>query len=200
MRTADYLALLDWRRRVADMYADVRARLAGDAIEAHRKWRACRDDLFRHHPQSALPSGERARFEGLRYFAYDVAFAFAAKIRPLPEQRYVIPTGDGTMMRFVRFGAVDLPLGTLEVMWLDAYSGGVFLPFADATSNITTYGGGRYLLDSAKGADLGARGEELVLDFNFAYHPSCAYDSTWACPLAPPVNKLAVAIEAGERL
>jgi len=51
-----------------------------------------------------------------------------------------------------------------------------------------------------KGADLGTRGDELVLDFNFAYHPSCAHDAKWTCPLAPSSNRLSVAIEAGERL
>ena len=102
------------------------------------------------------------------------------------------------MIPFVRFGRVDLPIGTLEVLWLEEYSGGVFLPFRDATSGQTTYGGGRYLLDTAKGADLGSRGDELVLDFNFAYHPSCKYDPQWVCPLAPLGNRLQVAVDAGE--
>ena len=79
------------------------------------------------------------------------------------------------------------------------YGGGLFVPFSDATAGNTTYGGGRYLLDTAKSADLGARDGALVLDFNFAYNPSCAYDSKWTCPLAPPANRLAAAIEAGER-
>jgi uncharacterized protein len=101
---------------------------------------------------------------------------------------------------FVRFGAFDLDVGSLEVFWLDAYGGGVFIPFRDATSGSSTYGGGRYLLDTAKGADLGSIDDRLVLDFNFAYHPSCVYDPKWVCPLAPPSNRLAVAIEAGERM
>ena len=74
------------------------------------------------------------------------------------------------------------------------------MPFRDATAGSSTYGAGRYLLDTAKGADLGLDGGLLVLDFNFSYHPSCRYDPAWQCPLAPPQNVLAVAIEAGERL
>ena len=109
-------------------------------------------------------------------------------------------TSDGGVIPFVLFGAIDLDVGSLEVFWLDAYSGGVFLPFRDATAGKTTYGGGRYLLDTAKSADLGAIGDELVLDFNFAYHPSCHYDPKWVCPLAPLGNRLEVAIEAGERM
>jgi uncharacterized protein (DUF1684 family) len=62
------------------------------------------------------------------------------------------------------------------------------------------YGGGRYLLDTVKGADLGVTGTgELVLDFNYAYNPSCAHDARWSCPLAPPENVVPVAIRAGER-
>jgi uncharacterized protein (DUF1684 family) len=75
----------------------------------------------------------------------------------------------------------------------------MFLSFADATSGRETYGACRYLLDTVKGADLGERGGELVIDFNFSYNPSCAYDPRWVCPLAPPGNRLAVPVRAGER-
>ena len=63
-----------------------------------------------------------------------------------------------------------------------------------------SYGGGRYLLDTAKGADLGSDGERIVIDFNFMYHPSCRYDPRWVCPLAPAENTIDVPINAGERL
>ena len=93
----------------------------------------------------------------------------------------------------------------LTLYWLDGYGGGLFLPFADATSGATTagaatYGGGRYLLDTAKGADLGSRRGRLILDFNFAYHPSCVYSDHWSCPLAPTTNRLNIAIGSGECL
>jgi uncharacterized protein (DUF1684 family) len=82
------------------------------------------------------------------------------------------------------------------------YAGGLFLPFRDATNGRETYGAGRYLLDAAKSADLGPGGApgSLVLDFNFAFHPSCAFDARWSCPLAPPENRLDAPVEAGERL
>jgi hypothetical protein len=196
----EYLTLLDWRRRVADLYAEVRTLLPKDAAAAQARWRECRDELFRDHPQSALPASERAGFSGLPYYPYDPRFAFTAAVRPLPEERYDVDTSTGGVIPFVRFGAVDLPVGTLEVFWLDAYSGGVFLPFRDTTAGKATYGGGRYLLDTAKSADLGSVGDKLVLDFNFAYHPSCRYDPKWVCPLAPLSNRLTAAIEAGERM
>lgn len=196
----EYLTLLDWRRRVSDLYSTVRAKLRTDAPAAHALWRSARDELFRAHPQSPIPPAERAQFTGLPYYEYDPRFAKRGRIRTLPEERYDVGTSTGGVIPFVRFGAVDLDVGSLEVFWLDAYSGGVFLPFRDATAGETTYGGGRYLLDTAKSADLGAVGDELVLDFNFAYHPSCRYDPKWVCPLAPLGNRLQVAIEAGERM
>ena len=82
------------------------------------------------------------------------------------------------------------------------YAGGLFIPFRDATNGTETYGAGRYLVDSAKSADLGgdpATGT-LIIDFNFAFQPSCAFDPRWACPLAPPENRLDIPIRAGERL
>jgi uncharacterized protein (DUF1684 family) len=194
------LDLLDYRRRVTSLYAEVRSLRDHDPRAAHRRWIAGRDDLFRSHPQSALPSEERAAFRGLAYYDYDPAFVFIATVRPVTHERYDVDTSTGGVIPFVRFAAVDLPIGTLEVLWLDQYSGGVFLPFRDVTSGKTTYGGCRYLLDTAKGADLGSRGDALLLDFNFAYHPSCVYDPKWVCPLAPLANRLAAAVEAGERL
>ena len=199
MSVDEYVTLLDWRRRVADMYSAVRTTLPVDPPAAHALWRRERDTLFRSHPQSALPQGKRWRFPGLRYYEYDPRFAFTAKVEPLPEERYDIGTSTGSAIPFVRFGKVMFELGTLEIYWLDAYSGGVFLPFRDATAGKTTYGGGRYLLDTAKSADLGSRGAALVLDFNFAYHPSCFYDPKWVCPLAGPFSRIDTLIEAGER-
>ena len=99
-------------------------------------------------------------------------------------------------MRFALGGAEH----ELDLFWLEGYGGGLYLPFADATSGTETYGAGRYLLDTVKGADLGMEGDRLVLDFNLAYNPSCAYDPRWLCPLAPPANRLAVAVRAGERV
>jgi uncharacterized protein (DUF1684 family) len=196
----EYLTLLDWRRRVANLYSAVRASLPTDPLAAHALWRKERDALFRSHPQSALPPEKRWRFPGLNYYDYDPRFAFTAEVEPMPEERYDVGTSTGSVIPFVRIGKVTFEIGTLEVWWLDAYSGGVFLPFRDGTAGKTTYGGGRYLLDTAKSADLGSRGTALVLDFNFAYHPSCFYDPKWVCPLAPPFNRIDAPIEAGERM
>ena len=114
------------------------------------------------------------------------------------------PTGTDGIVPFERIGVVTVPaVGRLDVWALRSYGGGVFVPLRDRTSGHATYGGGRYLIDTAKGADLGSGVDEtgaatLVLDFNFAYHPSCTYDPAWACPLAPPGNVLDVEVPVGE--
>jgi uncharacterized protein (DUF1684 family) len=102
-------------------------------------------------------------------------------------------------MNFRRFAQARADGVVLDLYWLEGYGGGLFVPFADATSGDETFGAGRYLLDTVKGADLGTEHGRLVLDFNFSYQPSCAYDSRWACPLAPPANRLDMRVEAGER-
>ena len=117
-----------------------------------------------------------------------------------------LPVSTGGQEEFTRIGSVELGLPDgprrLGVYWMAGYAGGIFVPFRDATNGSETYGAGRYVLDTAKSADLGpgAAPGSLVLDFNFSFHPSCAFDPRWSCPLAPPENRLDVRIEAGERL
>lgn len=125
----------------------------------------------------------------------------------------------------VRFAVEGAP-ASLPVYWIDVYGGGLFLPFRDATCPDESYGAGRYLFDTVKGSDflradasgaldltqandpttalsrLGAMGDSgglIILDFNYAYNPSCAYDPRWACPLASAENRLPMPIRAGER-
>ena len=196
MITAE-LELLDWKRQVFGLYAEVRA--ASEPEQAWQHWRAGRDELFRTHPQSPLTEEARAGFSGLDYFAYDPALRLLAEVEPADEQTREIAGSAGSVTRFRRFALARFELGALELYWLEGYGGGVFLPFADGTTGRETYGGGRYLLDTVKGSDLGLEAGRLVLDFNFAYNPSCSYDGRWACPLSPPANRLEAEIPAGER-
>jgi uncharacterized protein len=195
MTAADTLSLLDWKRRVFSLYAAVRA-LEPEA--GWQLWRETRDKLFRAHPQSPRPG-----YEGLAYYDYDPAARVLAELEDLEADSTPLETSGTEPMLFTPFARAHFELRgeplTLEVDWLESYGGGVFLSFRDATSGTETYGGGRYLLDTVKGADLGADDGRLVLDFNFAYNPSCSYDPGWVCPLAPPANRLKVAVGAGER-
>lgn len=184
------LTLLDWRRRVAGLYADVRAGHAADPEATLAAFRAGRSHLFATHPDSPLPAGAPPP----AYWPYrpDLRFEDVEVDEGDIEPNTFAAEGS----TFSRFGRIHLPIGDLDLYWLDTYGGGVFLPFRDGTSGTTSYGGGRYLLDTVKGADLGG---QLTIDFNYAYHPSCFYDPVWACPLAPHENRLAVPVEAGER-
>jgi uncharacterized protein len=197
----DELELLDWKRRVFELYADVRSEQ--DAVAAWRLWREHRDDLFRRHPQSPIPEKERAAFSGLDFFDYDSALRVTAEARATGTEHFEIPASGDETMGFTRVGEAIFHLGgeelSLEMYWLDGYGGGLFVPFADTTSGDETYGAGRYLLDTIKGADLGSEGDRLILDFNFAYNPSCSYDPRWVCPLAPPANRLQVPVRGGEK-
>jgi uncharacterized protein len=200
MTAADTLALLDWKRRVFALYDDVRAM---EPDTGWQLWRETRDDLFRSHPQSPLTADRRASFDGLEYWPYDPEARVLAEVEDIEAPPQPIATSGTEPILFTPFARASFELGgerlALEVSWLTGYGGGAFLCFRDATSGAESYGGGRYLLDTVKGADLGERDGRLVLDFNFAYNPSCCYDPGWVCPLAPPANRLPVAVEAGER-
>lgn len=196
--------LWDWRRSVADLYYDVRSK--SDMKAAWRLWCERRSGMFRAHPQSPIEPAVRTAFDGPAMFPYDPAFRFLVQLAPAPSERLSFATGaDGNteMRAFARTDGLCDALGTeLTLYWIEGYGGGVFLPFADATCGTETYGGGRYLLDTIKGADLGPvrPGGLLFLDFNFSYFPSCAYSSRYVCPQAPSTNRLARPVRAGERL
>jgi uncharacterized protein (DUF1684 family) len=154
-------------------------------------------------PPDAAPAGTGSPAAGTGLDVAPIDFSGGGDDGPGPVQ---LPVSGGGVMAFRRFGAVTVPFPAgarrLEVYWMEGYAGGLFLPFRDATNGNETYGAGRYLLDAAKGADLGGdpAAGTLILDFNFAFQPSCAFDPKWACPLAPPANRLDLPIRAGERL
>lgn len=198
MDIAPELTLVDWRTRVTDLFAQVRA--AADPAAGHRRWVHGRTELFARHPQS--PTARHPEIE-VTYWPYDPALRFELAILPAEPDEREAPAGDDGTVRLRRTGRVQLPdpVGaSLDVWWLDQYGGGLFVPLRDGTSGDGSYGGGRYLIDTAKGAWLGGTDHTLVLDLNFAYHPSCRYDDRWQCPLAPPGNTIAYRVEAGERL
>ncbi|MFL5727014.1 MAG: DUF1684 domain-containing protein [Chloroflexota bacterium] len=223
----EILTLADWRRAIGTLYADVRRLATEDPAEALAQWRTVRERLYREHPQSPVPLDRRASFRSL-HFEHDPALRFEVAVEPPPEPSssaatsgfgtgpidfasagagaVELPVSGGGAMAFRRFGSVSIPFPagarTLELYWMEGYAGGLFLPFRDGTNATETYGAGRYLLDAAKSADLGGDlgARTLVLDFNFAYQPSCAFDRKWACPLAPPANRIDLPIRAGERI
>lgn len=188
------LSLADWREQTARLY------LSDRSLD---QFRAARDAMFRDHPQS--PLADPAGFGGLPYHppaSFQCECTVQQSADSGDEGIDVGTGGEDGVLRYRRLGGVETPWGPLTLYWIAAYGGGLFLPFRDGTSGDTTYGGGRYLTDTVKGTF--GRGVTLLgrdrvrLDFDYAYNPSCAYDSRWACPLPPPENWLAARIEAGE--
>lgn len=201
MKPDHAVTLLDWKRRIFLLYAEVRA--DGDPEHAWDLWKRERDRLFARHPQTPLAEGDPRRGSGLSYFDYDPSARVTGTVKTTEPKTYDIATSGDGAYSFQRFASVSFSLGgtdlELELYWLMGYGGGLFLPFRDATAGSETYGAGRYLLDTIKGSDLGWEGDQLTLDFNFAYNPSCSYDPRWVCPLAPSPNRLNVEIRAGEK-
>ena len=201
--TQPELDIADWRRRVFALYAEVRG--APDPASAHEAWRVGRETLFREHAQSPLCDDPDRTAWQFRTYPYDPAYRFVVDIEAVDDGTPVsVPVGADGVLGLRPFGCTrglrEVVGGELTVFWLEGYGGGVFLPFADATNGGETYGGGRYVLDTIKGADLGRAGAKLVVDFNYAYQPSCSYSPRWICPLPPPENRLAHPLRAGERL
>jgi uncharacterized protein (DUF1684 family) len=204
--TLGALQLQDWRRRMFGLYAGVRHLSVHDPAEGHELWKSGRDELFAGHPQSPLLPDDRARFTGLTVSRYDPDWRFELEVRrPEEPARMLIDDSSDGPIPFSLVGTVRIPyLGTLDVWRLRTYGGGLFLPVKDALAGQPggTYGGGRYVLDTVKGADLGSGADDdsLIVDFNFAYNPSCVYDPSWSCPLAPAGNTLRDDIPVGERM
>ena len=195
-------SLHDWRRQIADLYAAVRTMAPA---EAWSHWRHVRDRLFGEHAQSPLDGRQRAAFQALDYFPYDPALRFEVSLDPASGRETIaLDIGKDGLIKLVPYAltrGLSEALGAeLTLYWIDGYGGGAFLPFSDATNGKETFPGGRYLLDTIKSADLGTSEDgRMILDFNFAYYPSCAYSEAWVCPLSPPENRLPVSVRAGER-
>lgn len=212
-----WLDLYDYRLQVAAIYRErARALAAGeDEQVVLEQFRSRKNVLFAMHPQSPFVGKERDAFAGLLYFPYDPDFRTVALLKPISDNDEPYQATEGEHPTPLRRAArVTFALAgdshELTVYWIDIYGGGLLLPFRDATCPDESYGGGRYLFDTVKGSDFlrlpddapegrGFAGGRIVLDFNYAYNPSCAYDPRWSCPLAPRENWLTIHIRAGER-
>ena len=214
-RTA--LETADWRRLTFELYDIVRLAAESDGpANAHAFWKLGRDRMLATHPASPILPEERDGFAGVPVPPYDPAWRFEVEIVPAGEARHWdVETGTDGVVPFELLGKAVLPdVGSLDVWRLRSYGGGLFVPIKDALAGKPggTYGGGRYLIDTVKGAWLGGGFETralsgpqppsrtIVLDLNFAYNPSCAYDPEWACPLALAGNTLPVEVPVGERM
>lgn len=162
-----------------------------------KHFRAQKDAFFKTHPQSPLTAEQQATFEGLRYFPENPELRLVLPIEQFAEQDTVVmQTSTGDARAYIRYGWLRFTVDGQDVsltLYADVDSGAFFLPFVDALRGRDTYGAGRYL-DPEPLAD-----GHLLVDFNLAYNPYCAYSDGWSCPAPPFENIVRARIEAGEK-
>lgn len=162
-----------------------------------RTFRAAKDSLLRHGPDSPIPVAVRPAFEGLSYYPFDPRFRMVGDLHLYGRRREIqVPTTGDSFSPMERFGRLKVEIEG-KAFWLEVYRSfeddGLLVLFKDATNGGETYAGGRY-------APLTAHGEgTYLLDLNMAYNPYCAYNPDYVCPLPPPQNRLPVEIRAGEK-
>ncbi|MCC6235962.1 MAG: DUF1684 domain-containing protein [Dehalococcoidia bacterium] len=161
------------------------------------QFRLGKDEFFRDAPESPLSPSQHRDFTGLRYYKENEALVFELVAEPFPIQDLIaMRTSTGGEAEYVRWARVSFEVDGQEAgltLYREQGSGHIFLPFQDANAGGETYGAGRYLEVLPLGED------RVLLDFNYAYNPYCAYNDGWSCPLPPSENRLQVAIRAGEQ-
>jgi uncharacterized protein (DUF1684 family) len=171
------------------------AKSSTDSLQIVEK-RLAKDEQFKTDEES--PIMDKASFKGLTYFPYSANWVIPFEIeRNEKVQRISLQMTDGSTDSLLVFGKAH---GEVSGMHVDLLvyqhdSGDFFIPFKDKTAPTETYGGGRYLeLPLTKLKD-----NQLTIDFNEAFFPYCAYNKTFACPIPPKENQLAIRIPAGEK-
>ncbi len=166
------------------------------------KWRKERDAFFKNHQRSPLLPQDKKKFKGIKYYPFDPSYVFSGQIERFvfhinnPKYYATFLTNKGTNKRYIRYGRFHFTLKgreyTMEI-YKSILSDYLFIPFKDKTNGKETYEGGKYI-DAEILPDY-----KMVLDFNMAYHPSCAYNEKFICALPPRENMLDIEIRAGEK-
>jgi len=175
-----------------------------DSRETIEKAREKHEAFISDPKNYRMDSTELAHFEGLDYFEFDSTYQIEATFTKDIGKRFKMPTTTDRMPGYRRYGYVSFQCDSvsytltayqnIQMRKEEGFEDYLFIPFRDATSRVTTYGGGRYL-------DLRIPEEEtILLDFNLTYNPYCAYSHRFSCPIPPEENTLKVAIEAGEKI
>jgi uncharacterized protein (DUF1684 family) len=161
-----------------------------------REFRAGKDRYFATDPDSPLTPAQKQDFTGLNYFPENRALRLELAIEEFPSKENVkMQTTTGGVQTYIRFGRIRFDVeGREAALTIYASLDGFFLPFADSLAGVETYGAGRYLELERLGQD------RVLVDFNYAYNPYCAYNEAWSCPITPAENRLKVPIRAGEKV
>ena len=201
------LSLINWRREIFSIYDEVRSE--EDGIVAWNIWKDKREKLFKFHPESpTFDPNKQSGFNDVPVlYSYNQKFSLFSKFELISNSEIIqLNTEENSITRlkpFIKTTHLKDFLGIeLTIFKIEGYGGGLFLPFTDTgcKSGGAHYEGGRYLIDTVKGADLGElKTDELRLDFNFSYNPSCSYNSKWTCPILKDYNRISILVDAGEK-
>ena len=142
----------------------------------------------------------------LDFYAIDSTYAVTGMITLTPDAiPFDMATSLGIIKRYVQYGTISFQLHdstftlsinqSMKLREQEEYKDYLFVPFNDNTNYTETYGGGRYM-DFRMGEIVEGK---LLVDFNKAYNPYCAYSGGYACPVPPAENKLNTNIKAGEK-
>ena len=160
------------------------------------QFRASKDEFFAKDQHSPLTHDQRKAFNGLDYFPENSDLRLELEIEEFPVKDTIeMQTSTGDVQQHVRHGKIFFQVDGQEVeltLYKDAH--GFFLPFTDNLAGKETYGAGRYLEPEA------STDGRVLVDFNYAYNPYCAYNDLYSCPLTPWENRISVSIRAGEKL
>lgn len=160
------------------------------------------DEHYLNKETSPLKKKERRKFRGHDFYQIDLNYRVFATYELIENpDTIVMPTSAGTEKMFAKYAKLTFSLNgsdcvlfayqNLKVIKMEGYENSLFVPFKDETSGTETYGGGRYLdLEQPDS-------EELIIDFNYAYNPYCAYTTGWFCPIPPEENTLTIEVKAG---
>jgi len=159
-------------------------------------FRKQKDDFYKNDDQSPFTPEQQKTFKGLVYFPEDASLRFEAIVDEFEKKDQIsMPTSTGSVQKYVRFGKIKFTVDG-QPSELTIYTSGheYFLPFADSLAGKETYGAGRYMEPKP------IEHNKVLVDFNYAYNPYCAYNDNWSCPITPAENRLKVPIRAGEKI
>lgn len=177
--------------------------LQTDYLTEITKWQTDLNEEFKNPEESPLPDKERKKFKGLEFFAIDPTYRIEAKFTRTPDETpFTMPTTTDRKPVYVKYGYADFELEgkafhfpiyqNLQLSQTEEYKDYLFAPFTDLTNGTETYGGGRYMDLKIPASD-----SLIILDFNKAYNPYCAYSDKYSCPIPPRQNDLEINIKAG---
>jgi len=157
---------------------------------------------FKDASKSPLTKQDLKQFNGLDFFTFDSTYVITANFKRTPDEKtFKMKTTTDRLPEYIKYGEVRFTLKdeahmlniyqNQKLILKEGYEDYLFLPFLDFTNGETSYGGGRYV-----DARL-PEGDTIIIDFNKAYNPYCAYSDRYSCPIVPRINYLKTKIEAG---